>query len=153
MKLSRVALIVAVLFVVCLPSHARADDPKDEIREVLKAYGVHYNEGDAEALAALYAQDAYWLPPYFLDPIHGRKGIGQMYVYHFKHAVRLKRKTLRIDVSSDLAYAIGTYSNDQKYAYGSFVLCMRRQPDGQWLIVSDISNTARARPGGVLLED
>jgi uncharacterized protein (TIGR02246 family) len=141
-----------VLLLVAFASPARAEDPRDDIRDVLKAYSVHYNDGAAEALAALYAQDAYWLPAWG-EPIQGRKGIGLMYVNLFKHSVRLKRKTLRIDVSGDLAYAVGTYSNAREYSYGSFVLCMRRQPDGQWLIVSDISNKAPARPGSVLLED
>ena len=152
MRLHRLAPAF-VLLLAGLPAPTRADDTKDEIRDVLKAYGIYYNESNAEALAALYAQDAYWLPSGALDPIRGRKGISQIYVDHFKHSVRLKRKTLRIDVSGDLAYAVGTYSNAREYSYGSFVLCLRRQPDGQWLIVSDISNKSPARPGGVLLEE
>lgn len=151
MRLHRFAPALILLF--ALPQPSRADDVKDEIRDVLKAYSVHYNEGSADSLAALYAQDAYWLPSWALEPIQGRKGIGLMYVNLFKHSVRLKRKTLRIDVSGDLAYAVGTYSNAREYSYGSFVLCLRRQQDGQWLIVSDISNKSSAQPGSVLLEN
>ena len=154
MRLTRFTPLLAIPILVVLAAPVRADEPKDEIRDVVQAYTFMYNSGDAEALAALYAQDAYWLPPdvSVSEPVHGRKLIQQLLAHHLQQSPSVKRKTLRIDVSGDLAYVVGTFSNHQTYTYGNFVLCLRRQSDGAWLIVSDISNKSPARPGAVPLE-
>jgi uncharacterized protein (TIGR02246 family) len=139
MNLRRLALLAAFLCVFAPSLPARAQGTKDDIEEVLKAYRVAYNEGNAKAMAALYAPGAFWLPP-SSAPIRGREAIQEMWARHFRHASGLKTKTLKVEVSGDLAYLVAAYHSPHYDRNGNLVLCFKRQESGEWRIVSDIWN-------------
>ncbi len=151
MRPSRLALAAALAFAAVLfVPPAIADDAKDDIEEVFKAYRIAYNEGSAKAMAALYAPGAFWLPPNS-NPIRG-DAIAAIWARHLRQAGGLKTKTLKVDVSGDLAYVVASYHSYHYDRNGNLVLCLRRQENGEWRIVSDIWNRT-GNPPVVPLQD
>jgi uncharacterized protein (TIGR02246 family) len=107
--------------------------------EIAEAWKNGYNTGDAAAVAALYAEDAYYLTQHFAGGIlHGRARI-QAYVQRGIDA-RYRIDTIRVLASgcaADLAYTVGRYesTNAGQKAFGVNVVVLRKF-DGRWLIVA-----------------
>jgi uncharacterized protein (TIGR02246 family) len=113
------------------------------IEATVDRYVAASNEGDAEALTALYADDAVLLPPDH-EPIHGREAIGEFWSEGTDTGLEVS--TLRLEVDGDVAYLVGRYHlppMDQEEAdSGQYVLCLKRQRDGAWKLTADIWNGA-----------
>jgi uncharacterized protein (TIGR02246 family) len=111
------------------------------IEATVDRYVAASNEGDAEALTALYADDAVLLPPDH-EPIHGREAIGEF--WREGTDTGLEVSTLRLEVDGNVAYLVGRYHlppTDQEDAdSGQYVLCLKRQRDGAWKLTADIWN-------------
>jgi uncharacterized protein (TIGR02246 family) len=98
-----------------------------------------YNQGDAAGVAALYAEDAYYLTQHFITGIvHGRPAV-QAYVqrgadarYHVDSI-----EILSTGCSGGLAYSIGRYesTNAGQKAFGVNLVVLKRI-DNRWLIVA-----------------
>jgi uncharacterized protein (TIGR02246 family) len=104
-------------------------------------YVAASNEGDAEALTALYADDAVLLPPDH-EPVHGREAIGEF--WRQGTDTGLEVSTLRLEVGGDVAYLVGQYhlppTEQEEADSGQYVLCLKRQADGAWRLTADIWN-------------
>jgi uncharacterized protein (TIGR02246 family) len=134
--------LAAAFFAGCADGHEAIDSAsRGAIEATVDRYVAASNEGDAEALTSLYAEDAVLLPPDH-SPIHGREAIGDF--WRQGTDAGLEVSTLRLDVGGDVAYLVGKYRlppTDQEEAdSGQYVLCLKRQPDGAWKLTADIWN-------------
>jgi uncharacterized protein (TIGR02246 family) len=129
-------------------AHAASPASADEvaIRAQTTSWGKAYNDGDAKAVAALYAEDALLLPPgvsgvsgraailqYFTKDIAGSKTAGAVFA--------LNPKT-DVGVSGNMGWESGTYKVTVKGAVvetGKF-LSVSRKKDGKWLYIRDTWN-------------
>jgi uncharacterized protein (TIGR02246 family) len=114
---------------------------RSAIEATVDRYVAASNKGDAEALTALYADDAVLLPPDH-EPIQGREAIGEFWSEGTDTGLEVS--TLRLEVDGDVAYLVGRYHlppTDQEEAdSGQYVLCLKRQRDGTWKLTADIWN-------------
>jgi uncharacterized protein (TIGR02246 family) len=126
-------------------SEALDSASRGAIEATVDRYVAASNQGDAEALTSLYADDAVLLPPDH-QPIHGREAIGEF--WRQGTDAGLEVSTLRLDVGGDVAYLVGRYRlppTDQEDAdSGQYVLCLKRQPGGAWKLTADIWNGSGA---------
>ena len=102
-------------------AHPVAPGSRQAIEAAVARYVAASNRGDADALAALYADDAMLLPPDH-EPIKGRQAIGD----------------------GDIGYLVGRYhlppTDEEPADSGKYVMCLRRQRDGSWKLTADIWN-------------
>jgi uncharacterized protein (TIGR02246 family) len=148
MRLRPLAPAVVLLVAVTLyPPTARAEDPKDEVRAVVKSYVDAVNRNDASVLEALFAEDAVVMPPE--RRVRGRSEAVK-FLNRNRPSLRFTRTINAVEISADLASVEGTIYLPPTRESGSFVTTLKRQADGSWRIVSDIWN-AGFFPGAVLL--
>jgi uncharacterized protein (TIGR02246 family) len=111
------------------------------VEATVDRYVAASNDGDADALTDLYADDAVLLPP-DQEPIHGREAIGDF--WRQGTDTGLEVSTLRLEVDGNVAYLVGRYhlppTEDEEADSGQYVLCLKRQPDGAWKLTADIWN-------------
>lgn len=111
------------------------------IEATVDQYVAASNEGDAEALAELYAEDALLLPPDH-EPIHGREAIVDFWRQGTDEGLEVS--ALRLEVDGDVAYMVGRYrlppTVEEAADSGQYVLCLKRQADGAWKLTADIWN-------------
>jgi len=123
----------------------RAAPPDPGARKAIEAAVQQYvtasKQGDADALAALYADDAMLLPPDH-EPIQGRKAIGAF--WRQGTDAGLEVTTLSIQVEGSIGYLVGRYNlpatDEEPADSGKYVMCLRRQRDGSWKLTADIWN-------------
>lgn len=109
------------------------------VRRIATQWRDHYNNGDAAAVASLYAENADYLTQHFITGIiHGRAAI-QAYVqrgidahYHID-SIRI----ISMACSGDIAYTVGRYesTNAGQKAMGVNLVVVRKIK-GRWLIVA-----------------
>lgn len=134
--------VLAALLAGCA---GEASPPETASRGAIEATVSRYvtasNQGDAEALAALYAEDALLLPPDH-QPIRGRQAIVEF--WRQGTDAGLEVSTLRLEVDGDVAYLVGRYrlppTDEESADSGQYVLCLKRQADGAWKLTADIWN-------------
>ena len=128
------------------------------IHDISAAWEKAYNAGDADGVAALYAEDAVLLPP-GAPAISGNAGIRE---YWAKDAAATKEAGYAVQlqpgdvgVAGDTAWESGAWTvTDQSGTQvdaGKDVLVYRKK-DGKWLMIRDIWNSdkpaAPAAPEG-----
>lgn len=151
-------LMVAGAASACRPGGARHDragespaalSPSDQagIRAADSAFAAAANEGNADGVAGVYANDAVLLPPN-LPPQKGRQAIrtfwgGFLDVY----TLRFEIASDTIEGRGDLAYNVGHYRftavPKAKGApgvadEGKFVEVLKKQSDGSWKYAVDM---------------
>jgi ketosteroid isomerase-like protein len=147
--MKRTFLLLGVLFCAALaypqekaaPAPSRACSAADEtsLRKVAELWKDSYNKGDAAGVAALYAEDAYYLTQHFITGIlHGRARI-QAYVQRGVDA-RYQVDSIEVislDCSGDFAYTVGQYrsTNAGQKALGVNIVVLKKIV-GKWLIVA-----------------
>jgi uncharacterized protein (TIGR02246 family) len=147
------ALIVAASLVVlagCAPTapDTAADDAA--IRTVSPAWATAYNAGDADALVALYAEDAVVNPP-GVPAASGHAAIREYFVKDVDAAkaagVVFNLTTSDVGVSGDLGWESGTFTVTDKSGAtietGKYVSLFQKR-DGKWLLFRDIWNSDTA---------
>lgn len=108
-----------------------------ELDRVLRNYERAWRNHDAEALAALFTADGFVLRSGH-PPVRGRASIEEAYR---NAGGRLHLRALAFEQSRSIAYIIGGYTSTPKWPdAGTFVLTLRRSPEGKWLITADIDN-------------
>ena len=137
----RGALLVAGLLLFATPAMAQS---KAAIQKLNDAWSAAFNKGDGAAVAALYAEDAYVLPPGG-DMIKGRDKIAAFWKDTVQKLGDVKLTTLDIvRLGRSAALEIGTVSlktkGDQSQAIEGKYAVVWRKIDGQWLLASDIWN-------------
>jgi uncharacterized protein (TIGR02246 family) len=121
----------------------RPEEPgsREAIETAVRRYVAASNQGDAKALAALYADDAMLLPPDH-EPIQGREAIGAFWSRGTDEGLEVT--TLTIEVDGDLGYLVGRYNlpatDEEPADSGKYVMCLKRQRDGSWKLTADIWN-------------
>jgi uncharacterized protein (TIGR02246 family) len=124
----------------------RASNPGDggsrrAIEAAVQRYVDASNQGDADALASLYADDAVLLPPDH-EPVRGRAAIGDFWRQGTDEGLEVT--TLTVEVDGDLGYLVGRYhlpaTDEEPADSGKYVMCLKRQRDGAWKLTADIWN-------------
>jgi ketosteroid isomerase-like protein len=137
-------LIVALLFA---GQTAAQTAPKDAIPSVvlppaldrvLRDYEKGWRANDAAALAQLFTEDGFVLAN-GKPPVRGRTAIEAAYA---GRGGPLVLRAFAFSIDGDVGYIIGGYAatagaDDS----GKFVLALRRNKRGRWLIAADIDNT------------
>ncbi len=136
-----------MLFGVCLSlatSAALAQD-KATIEKLNNAWTAAFNKGDAQAVAAMYAEDAYVLPP-GSDIVKGRAAIEAFWRQAAQQMGDAKLTTLDVlPLGRNAAREIGTVSLKTKSqppqeVVGKYAVVWRKI-GGQWKLATDIWNT------------
>jgi uncharacterized protein (TIGR02246 family) len=111
------------------------------IEAAVQRYVDASNHGDADALASLYADDAMLLPPDH-EPVRGRAAIGDFWRQGTDEGLEVT--TLTVEVEGDLGYLVGRYhlpaTDEEPADSGKYVMCLKRQRDGDWKLTADIWN-------------
>jgi ketosteroid isomerase-like protein len=115
-----------------------------------------FNTGNAEALAALYAEDAVVAPPN-APAIFGRDAIRADHQEQFATVgIAIELEDLEFVIKGDLGYKAGRYrvrtEDDTLIDRGKY-LEVWRKIDGTWLIHRDIYNSSLPLPKGDEKED
>ena len=137
----RVVILAICLALLTTPALAQT---KSMIQQLNGEWMAAFNKGDAAALAALYAEDAYVLPA-GAEMVKGRKAIQAFWA---KAAQQLgDAKLTTVDVMSlgpGAAREIGTFSFKTKgqspeAVVGKYAVVWRKI-GGRWLLATDIWN-------------
>lgn len=122
-------------------------DAKAEIWKVRDAWVAAAEKKDAAAVAALYSDDAVVVGT-DMPATSGRPAIRAAFAKAFPMTTDLKVNSQMTDVSGDLAYDYGTYSEHVSPpkgkpmdVSGTFLVTLRRQSDGSWKIVRHLTAT------------
>lgn len=109
-----------------------------ELDRVLRDYERAWHEGDASALAGLFAEDGFLLQS-DRPPIRGRAAIQAAYEGSSGGPLRLR--SLGFSAEGNVAYIIGAYGyGDAPGDIGKFTLTLHRDSGKRWLIFSDMDN-------------
>lgn len=141
----RVALVLCIAWLTTAVAASAQDQGRltsirlpPEFERVLRDYERAWQAGDAEALAALFTPDGFvraesgW--------IRGSAAIAARYV---NAGGDLRLRALAYAGSDAVGYIIGAYGYGDEAAVsdrGTFVLALRRGPDGRWLIAADLDH-------------
>lgn len=137
---------LSVLTVVALIGSARAQDLPSltlppALDRVLRDYERAWKAADAAALAALFTEDGF--VPTGQGWVRGRDAIRATYA---RAGGGLQLRALAFAVQDTVGYIVGAYGYGDTAPTpdrGKFVLALRRQRGGPWLIAADIDNSNR----------
>lgn len=126
--------------------------PTDDVRAALAEFDRTFASGDAEALAALFAEDAKLLLQHG-EPIEGRPAILEQWTRLFGSydASSWLAEHQVVEVHGDRAYSLSVYSETlvhrghepSRSVKGRLILFQRRDPDGAWRIVLAMNSHVR----------
>ena len=141
--MSRIVMIIACLFFAAGQAAAQS---KATIQEAGDKWAEAFNKGDAKALAAMYTEDAYVLPP-GANMLHGRSAIEAFWRQQMQHVGDFKCTTLDVKPLGDkAAREIGTCSfrtKEQQPRQRSLKYAVVwENKGGQWELLQDIWNTS-----------
>ena len=112
----------------------------EELARVLRDYERHWSAGEAEALSQLFVtgglivRQGTW--------IRGREAIRTAYQ---NASGPLRLRAVEYGANDELGYIVGAYGYGEELPVadrGLFVLTLRRDESGRWLIVSDMDRAA-----------
>lgn len=124
-----------------------------EVSQVRAQFESAYGQGDAQALASLYTQDARFLPS-DNPTLRGRAEIRSYFQTFFD---QMASQSITItpsesDASGDLVYEWGTYTvsftpqgGSSMTDQGRYTVILERQADGAFRIVFDIDNSPQSQ--------
>lgn len=105
---------------------------------ILREYERGWRAGAADSLASLFAVDGFALPS-GRAAARGRSAIEGTYA---GAGGDLRLRALSWSVSDSIGFIVGAYRFGAVGAdIGKFVLALRRESGGRWLIAADIDNT------------
>jgi ketosteroid isomerase-like protein len=107
------------------------------LAKVLTDYEKAWSQKDAAALAQLFTEDGFVLSS-GAPMVRGRNAIRR----HYEGAGGpLSLRAVAFATEGNVGYIIGAFT-DRPGApdHGKFTLTLRRDPDGRWLIMSDMDN-------------
>jgi ketosteroid isomerase-like protein len=148
----RLAGLVVVIAVVIGGTHAGAQTPPAApdaqlppaiplppvFDRVLRDYEAAWREGDGPRLAALFTEDGFAVQSG--SPI--RRGRGEIAGGLTKPGGTLQLTAYAYSSSGNVGYIVGGYRYPTTVgAGGRFVLALRSDPDGRWLIAADLDNS------------
>jgi uncharacterized protein (TIGR02246 family) len=149
MRLWGIAVGALAVTVLAAPRLARAD--RDQADELVGQYLAAYNNGDAAKLAALYTEDALFLP-HERSIVRGRKEIQEFWRRrinndHLRQTGRpLMIKTLQESVGSDVGYVVGSFARRDGETGLNLAIGLKRDEHGQWRIAAEVWNSTELKP-------
>ncbi|MGA8442654.1 MAG: DUF4440 domain-containing protein [Candidatus Sulfotelmatobacter sp.] len=123
---------------------------KQEVEQFIRRFESLFYRGDAAAMASFYADDAKLMAE-DTEPIEGRNAIERFWRVACDGARTAKaRRTIALDevaASGDLGYGLGTVTlripqntGQEREVTFKYATIWRREGDGRWRLVVDISN-------------
>ena len=123
---------------------------KQEVEQFSRDFESLFYAGDAAAMASFYANDAKLMAE-DTDPILGRSAIEQFWKIVCEQAKQAKARRKiyleEVTASGKLGYALGTVvvrvpqnGGQEREITFKYATIWRREDDGQWRVVVDISN-------------
>jgi ketosteroid isomerase-like protein len=110
------------------------------LERVLRDYEREWEGKNPAGLAALFAEDGYVMSN-GKPAVRGRDAIKAGYA---NAGGPLALRALSYATDGDVGYIIGAYGGrDDKGDTGKFILALKRDPSGRWLIAADIDNVNR----------
>ncbi len=117
------------------------------IRRMGDEWARHWNAGDLDGVAAIYAEDAVYLPPHH-ETVHGRQAIREYLKAPLSHGVcDLAFDVTSIKQQGPIAWDVGTYrmtipqnEDSKREDHGKYLTVWRRIGE-RWLIAADAWST------------
>ena len=146
-NLSWLAASLVAVMGVAHAAAAVAGEDEEGIRQTTMDWGKAYNGGDAEAVAALYAEDALLMPPGH-PGVKGRAAIleffkGDIAASQEAKVVFVLNPETDVGISGDIGWETGTYAatiDGVVVETGKF-MSVNRKKDGKWRYVRDTWNS------------
>jgi ketosteroid isomerase-like protein len=114
-----------------------------ELARVLTEYETAWQNRDAAALAALFAEDGFVLAN-GAPPVRGRAAIEKAYT---GSGGPLVLRAFAFATDGSIGFILGGFSRQRgEPEVGKFTLTLRKGAGGRWMILSDMDNGNR--PGG-----
>ena len=118
---------------------------RDAFLPICQQFEKSFNQGDAEALASLYTEDAKILPPN-MDIVEGRSTIQSYWQGALDMGIKsFKGELIDLDASGNLGYFVGKYTlydnDNQEVDQGKWISVLKNN-DGKWKVHRDIFNTS-----------
>ena len=131
-------VVVLLAFTGAAFAAGESDETKDAVRSAYSAWDSAFNKKDADALAALYTDDAYLLPPTH-QVIEGPKGVAEFFSGLFKGGVTgHKLELIEADGNGNLLFGAAKWSASGKDGKGEPATLggiathvFEKQPDGK----------------------
>ncbi|KPK82020.1 MAG: hypothetical protein AMS25_03810 [Gemmatimonas sp. SM23_52] len=150
------ALALALASAACQPPVQEAGPLSEEdvaaIRAANDAWIQAFGDNDDAALVALYSDDAVIMPPNE-SVIEGQAAIQTYYEADAVTVTEYSESILEIDGRDGLAYIRGTSSmagideaGQPVTESGKYLVILRKQADGSWLITHEIWNSDQPLP-------
>lgn len=138
-------VLVCVAF--CVAPVGAQDHPSvplpPALDRVLRDYERGWRTGAADSVAALFTADGFALPS-GRAAAHGRAAIAATYA---GPGGDLRLRALSWGTSDSVGYVVGAYRYGATGPdIGKFVLALRRNPGGRWLIAADMDNANAPSP-------
>ena len=142
--MSQIAMLVACLMLIAGPAAAQS---KAVIQKEDDKWAETFNKGDATALAAMYTEDAYVLPP-GAEMMKGRSAIAAFWGHQMQQIGDIKCTALDVKpLGRNAAREIGTCSfktKAQPPQDGALKYAVVwKKVGGQWELLQDIWNTKK----------
>jgi len=139
------AIMLFALLAVATVAHA-APQPSialpADLARVLRDYEAAWSTMNATSLSRLFAEDGFVLSNGH-EPVRGRAAIEAFYR---GQGGPLSLRPLAFGADGQVGYIIGGFAAiPGQPDIGKFTLTLRKDPEGQWLIVSDMDNSNRRR--------
>jgi len=123
-----------------------------ELHEARAAFVTALERGDAEAVAAVYADNARLLAP-SADLVRGRAGIEAFWRAGIESGItHVELESLELERHEAIAHEIGRYTlrlespgGDAAIDHGTYLLVHARQADGSWRRVVEMFSPVPSR--------
>lgn len=124
----------------------RADDGA-EINGLLEQYAEFYTTGDAEAVAALFTEDAVFIAPDGVV-LNGNHEILASFQEHFEASLPLSMDVIEVVVVGDTAYSTIRYAAgpEDEVVVEGYGLSVWSRVDGAWLWHRGVANVIAPEP-------
>jgi uncharacterized protein (TIGR02246 family) len=108
---------------------------------VLRDYEQGWEKGDAAAVAQLFTTDGFALP----NRKPAARGHDAIRAAYQGNAGPLRLRALSYAVADTVGWIVGAYAYGERSSpdIGKFVLALRKDRTGRWLIAADIDNSIK----------
>jgi len=141
-------LLTGLLLLAFAAPATAGDDP---VNDLAKAWMESYNAGNDTAVAALYAEDAWRMPPNAETAKSKDAIMKTLEAGRAAGLARIKITPMRSSLEGAEGWGVGTYvgysSDGTEMDHGKWMISVRKA-DGKFLVVNDIFNSDLPLPVG-----